>query len=123
MPSIKMTFIPLAVVALLSGCSAYRASSNIDTVGIATSSQKEIVIYTVGTEPNEAYQVTQPINVSVKKLTLFHDDPTKEQANAELEKRALALKCDAVVKVFYKEGVGLTTWGYIDAEGYCAKFD
>ena len=123
MPSIKTTLIPLAAVALLSGCSAYRTSSNIDTVGVVTSSQNEIVIYTVGTEPNEAYQVTQPINVSVKKLTLFHDDPTKEQANAELEKRASALKCDAVVKVFYKEGVGMTTWGYIDAEGYCAKFD
>ena len=61
--------------------------------------------------------------LSIKKLTAVHDDPTKEQANAELKKRASAIGCDAVVNVAYKAGVGFTTWGYLDAQGYCAIYE
>jgi len=75
-----------------------------------------------GTPFDRSHRIIQKIEVSIKKLTLFHADPTKAQANAELEKRASALGCDAVLNVQYQSGIGLTTWGYIDAQGNCAKF-
>ena len=71
--------------------------------------------------PNRRYKEIGPVEVSVKKLTLFHKDPTKEMANEALVERARALKADAVIKITYKTGVGLTTWGYIDATGTAVK--
>jgi uncharacterized protein YbjQ (UPF0145 family) len=32
------------------------------------------------------------------------------------------LGADAVINIKYKSGVGLTTWGYIDANGVAVKF-
>ncbi|WP_088279877.1 heavy metal-binding domain-containing protein [Ideonella sp. A 288] len=58
-----------------------------------------------------------PIEVSVKKLTIFHQDPTKEQANLALIEKARALGADAVIRVTCEIGIGFTTWGYIDAKG------
>ena len=80
-------------------------------------------IYESGVSPSKKFKTLEKIEVSVKKLTLFHADPTKEQANRELEIRALSMGCDAVVGVQYQKGIGLTTWGYIDAQGNCVKFD
>lgn len=59
----------------------------------------------------------------MKKLTLFHKDPTKEQANEDLIEKARLLSADAVINVTYKSGVGFTTWGYINAKGTAVKFD
>jgi len=116
-------FLTLCFVLGLSGCAAYRTSSNVDSSASGHSGARNIEIFESGTEPQKKYKVSQRIEVSVKKLTLFHSDPTREQANTELRSRAGALGCDAVVGVQYQTGVGLTTWGYIDAQGGCAKFD
>jgi uncharacterized protein YbjQ (UPF0145 family) len=62
-----------------------------------------------------------PYQVSVKKLTLLHNDPTKEQANEALTEKARTIGADAVVNVTYQSGIGLSTWGYIDAKGIGAK--
>lgn len=113
----------IAVSVLFSGCSSYRASSNIQSSGVSASPLKNVAIFEGGNQPSEKYRTTQSVEVSIKKLTAFHDDPTKEQANAELKKRASAIGCDAVVNVAYKAGVGFTTWGYLDAQGYCAFYE
>ena len=113
----------LMVSTLLSGCAAYRTSSNIETENQSSSPTKKVAIYEGSANPGKKFRATQRIEVSIKKLTLFHSDPTKDQANAELEKRAVALGCDAVTNVQYQSGIGLTTWGYIDAQGNCAKFE
>ena len=62
------------------------------------------------------------IEVSVKKLTVFHADPTKEQANEALIEKAKLLGADAVINVTYSSGVGFTTWGYMDAKGKAVRF-
>lgn len=113
----------VALVGGLTGCAAYRTSSNIEGTNQVSPPSKRIAIYEGSTDPGKKFRTTQRIEVSIKKLTLFHSDPTKDQANAELEKRATALGCDAVTNVQYQTGIGLTTWGYIDAQGNCAKFD
>lgn len=59
--------------------------------------------------------------MSVKKLTVFHKDPTKEQANEALSEKARAVGADAVINTTYKSGIGFTTWGYIDANGTGVK--
>jgi hypothetical protein len=113
----------IAVSLVMSGCAAYRTSSNVEPLTTPSSSQKKVEIYESGVSPAKKFKILEKIEVSVKKLTLFHADPTKEQANRELEIRALSIGCDAVVNVQYQKGVGLTTWGYIDAQGNCARFD
>ena len=119
----RLLIICLIISPVFSGCASYRASSNVETSNFTASSLQSVGIFEAGNKPNDKYTTSQLIKVSVKKLTVFHDDPTKEQANAELQKRAGALDCDAVVNVAYKTGIGFTTWGYIDAQGYCAVFD
>lgn len=113
----------LSTAALTSGCASYRTSSNIESGGQATTAVKKVPIFEGSSDPGKKFRTTQKIEVSIKKLTLFHADPTKEQANAELEKRASTIGCDAITNAQYQTGIGLTTWGYIDAQGNCAKFD
>ncbi|HMM74228.1 MAG TPA: heavy metal-binding domain-containing protein [Gammaproteobacteria bacterium] len=71
--------------------------------------------------PGHSYQEIGPIEVSVKKLTVFHKDPTKEQAQEALRVRARTMGADAVINVTYASGVGFTTWGYMDAKGVAVK--
>ena len=56
-----------------------------------------------------------------KKLTLFHANPTKEQVNYVLAKKGKALNANAVRNVKYTSGIGMTTWGYMDATGEASK--
>ena len=55
-----------------------------------------------------------PIEVSVKKLTAFHKDRTKEQANDAVIEKARIIGADPVINVIYASGIGLMTWGYTD---------
>jgi hypothetical protein len=109
------------VVIVTSGCAAYRVSSNIATPTASPTSQAAQVIITEGSLSDRAFRVLGPVEVSVKKLTLFHKDPTKEQANEALIEKARAIGADAVINVTYTSGIGLTTWGYIDAKGTAVK--
>jgi hypothetical protein len=113
----------LSAATLASGCASYRTSSNIEGGSQTAAAAKKIPIFEGSADPGKKFRTTQKIEVSIKKLTLFHADPTKEQANNELEKRASALGCDAITNAQYQAGIGLTTWGYIDAQGNCAKFE
>ena len=111
-----------AALAVLSGCASYRVSSNVDATAAppaATSSGQ--VILAEDNLPGRKYTEIGPVEVSVKKLTLFHKDPTKEQANLALLEKARALGADAVIRVTYETGIGFTTWGYIDAKGTAVK--
>ncbi|WP_419675565.1 hypothetical protein ACN2CX_07015 [Aliarcobacter butzleri] len=53
----------------------------------------------------------------------FHKDPTKEQANFVLAEQAKKLDANAVRNVKYSSGIGLMTWGYMDAKGDASKCD
>jgi len=101
---------------MLSGCAAYRTSSNIPAEE-APASASATVLISEDALAGRKYKELGPVEVSVKKLTLFHKDPTREQANEALQARARALGADAVINVKYENGIGLTTWGYVDAKG------
>ena len=109
-------------MAMTSGCASYRVSSNVEPVAAAVpAASSSKVLLAQDNLPGRKYKELGAVEVSVKKLTLFHKDPTKEQANEALIERARALNADAVINITYKEGVGFTTWGYIDAKGTAVK--
>ena len=69
------------VVVITSGCASYRVSSNVDTLPAPTATSATPVLITETGLSDRKFKVLGPIDVSVKKLTVFHKDPTKEQAN------------------------------------------
>lgn len=105
----------------LSGCVTYRTDSNITSEPTSAVASKANVLILEGV-PDKKYKELGPVEVSVKKLTVFHKDPTKEQANEALIEKARIVGADAVIKVTYESGIGFTTWGYIDAKGTGVKF-
>lgn len=108
-------------LAITSGCATYRTSSNIAADSTTAISADTRVIISEGSLPDLKYKIIGPIEVSVKKLTIFHKDPTRKQANDALIEKAAVIGADAVINVTYKSGVGFTTWGYIDASGTGVK--
>ncbi len=101
------------------GCSSHRSQSGIT---VPTQSQiKPEIIVTESSMENKNCTTLKTIDASVKKLTLFHADPTKEQVNYILAKKGKTLNANAVRNVKYTSGVGITTWGYIDATGDASK--
>ena len=118
----KIGFLALAIgLSTISGCSTYRTSSNIQSQQASVINKTSKVIISEGDIKDQKYEEIGPIEVSVKKLTVFHKDPTKEQANEALIEKARMIGANAVVNVSYKSGIGLTTWGYMDAKGTGVK--
>jgi uncharacterized protein YbjQ (UPF0145 family) len=114
----------ILVAVLSTGCAAYRTDSNITsdaTPSTATASNKTVII-AEDALPGRRYTTIGPIEVTVKKLTAFHSDPTKEQAKEVLIEKARIIDADAVVNVKYESGIGMMTWGYIEAKGAAVKF-
>lgn len=120
----RCSILSLLLVLSLSGCASYRISSNIEEAAAEARTgqpEKDIPILASGEVFNKKYQALQRIEISIKKLTAFHADPTREMANAELKKKAVQIGADAVINVQYQSGIGLMTWGYIDAQGTGVK--
>lgn len=113
----------LIMAAMTSGCASYRTTSNISSESVPAASASTNVIISEDSLPNRKYKEIGPIEVSVKKLTIFHKDPSKEQANEALVEKARAIGADAVISVTYKGGIGFTTWGYMDAKGTGVKLN
>ena len=109
------------IVFATSGCASYRTDSNITSDPAPSVRSNSNVLISEDSLPNRKYKGIGPIEVSVKKLTVFHKDPTKEQANEALIEKARIIGADAVINVIYKSGIGLMTWGYIDANGTGVK--
>ena len=62
-------------------------------------------------------------NVGLNKLTIFHPDPTREQAAQRLREEAAKLGADAVINVEIGEvGLGLLSWATRDARGQAIRF-
>lgn len=120
-----MKIINLTVVIILglsfSGCSSYRSESGIsipENINV-----KSNIVIAENDLKDKNCDTIEHIVASVKKLTLAHKNPTKEQVNYVLSEKAKALNANAVRNVKYTSGVGLTTWGYMDAEGDASKCD
>lgn len=118
----KIILLSVVVASLtLSGCSSYRVSSNVQGAEPVAVTAKQNVIITERSLPAGTFSLIGPLNISVKKLTIFHKDPTKEQADEALREKAISMGADAVMEVRYSSGIGMTTWGYMDAEGKAVK--
>jgi hypothetical protein len=110
-----------AVLAASGGCASHRVSSNVEGTASTSASASTVVLLAEDGLPGHKYKELGPIEVSVRKLTVFHSNPTKEQANAALTDKARVLGADAVVNITYESGVGFTTWGYMDAKGMAVR--
>jgi hypothetical protein len=86
-------------IATTSGCATYRTSSNIETKPASAVDTATLVIISEGNLPDRKYKEIGLIEVSVKKLTVFHKDPTKEQANEALIEKARVIGANAVINV------------------------
>lgn len=124
-PIILIAAIMFAVFS--TGCASYRTDSNISTNETSGGTAKaatanKVILISEDALPGRRYTTIGPIEVTVKKLTVFHADPTKQQANEVLIEKARSIDADAVVNVKYESGIGFMTWGYIEAKGSAVKF-
>jgi hypothetical protein len=117
---VESGIVAFAVVSA-AGCASYRVSSNIESAPPSATAARQVLI-TESNVPNRKYTELGPVEVSVQKLTLFHPNPTKERADEALVEKARSIGADAVINVKYSSGVGLWTWGYLDAKGTGVKF-
>jgi len=74
-------------------------------------------------EPTRAYTVLGPLDISVNKLTAFHQTPTREAAIKRLQEAAAKLGADAVINVKIGDvKVVPLSWGARQATGTAVKF-
>lgn len=79
------------------------------------------IIITENDIPDKKYKVLDDISVTAGKTTIFHDDPTKENVNNLLKKKAAKLGADAVILVRYGTvGIGMS-WGDLKGNGRAVK--
>ena len=64
------------------------------------------------------YEAIADISVTVNKTTIFHPDPTRAMVAERLREEAAKLGADAVIHVRYGTvGIGVLSWGSLDANG------
>ena len=119
--SLAITSLLALVLATASGCASYRVSSNVESTSMPSPSGAVQILLAEDNLPGRNYTEIGPVEVSVKKLTIFHRNPTKERTNEALMEKARALGANAVINIKYKSGIGFTTWGYMDAKGTAVK--
>lgn len=111
-----------SLFAALAGCASYRTDTDTTFASTKGLSGGNKIVISETAPTDKKYKELGPVEGEVKKLTIFHRDPTKEQVDIILTEKAAALGADGVINVVYKSGVGMTTWGYIEAKGTAVKF-
>jgi hypothetical protein len=120
LPPCSHVLLVVAVAAMTTGCATYRVSSNVESAPTAPAPAVQVLL-AEDSLPGRTYTEIGPIEVSVKKLTIFDRDPTKAQADQALIEKARTIGADAVINIKYSSGIGLMTWGYMDAKGIGVK--
>lgn len=105
----------------LAGCASYRTNADIEFESANVVEIDPNFRIIEGDLKDAPYTPVGPVEAVVSKLTAFHKDPTKEQVNLVLFQQATLLGGNAVIHVKYKEGIGLWTWGYMQANGIAVK--
>ena len=116
-----MDLLVILAVATLSGCASYRTNSDLSFSQTERAPSTQGVLIAIDSLPGRQYTVCGSVEATVKKLTIFHPNPTKKQANAVLAKKARRLGANAVIKVKYESGVSADSWGYLTARGTAVK--
>jgi len=121
MPKINLYFV-IMFAAILSGCASYRTNSDITFDSVSFLAPKSKIILSEDDLTDRKYTDLGSVLAEVKKLSIFHQDPTKEQVNYVLIRKAEQLNADAVINIKYDGGMGFFTWGYMSGEGRAVKF-
>ena len=118
----KLVLVSIITV-FASGCAtpSNRVSSSVYEAEIAVDAYTGEVTITEDVIEAGSYEVVGPLTVTLKKLTAFHPNPTKEQVDEALAEKARLLGADTVMGVKYKSGVGFLTWNYMKATGTAVK--
>jgi hypothetical protein len=127
-------FYAMAIAALILAACGTRTSSSISpTVGAtpvagqvaakpAAKSPDQIIVVE-GDITDRPYQSLGDIEVTVKKWTIFDEDPTREKVATALKEKAAGLGADAVVLARYGTvGIGFWSWGQMDGQGRAVVF-
>lgn len=116
---------------LLASCGTYSASSvqppagarPQDAAQTAAAKTPTQVIVTENDITDRQYTSLGDISVTVRKFTIFDDDPTKEKVADALREKAAEMGADAVVLARYGTvGVSLVSWGEMDGNGRAVVF-
>jgi len=63
------------------------------------------------------------VNVSVRKTTIFNEDPTREKVNEAMQREAARHGADAVILARYGTvGIDFFSWGRLDGNGRAVRF-
>ena len=116
---------------LLSGCGTYSTSSVKPVAGDAPGTMAKVaakdsakVIVTENDITDRPYRSLGDISVTVRKLTIFDSDPTKEKVADALREKAASMGADAVILARYGTvGIGFTSWGVMDGNGRAVVFN
>ncbi len=111
-----------ATILLASVCTAYRTDSEVSFESTTIVAPENSKIISNDSFPDRNYVALCSVSAEVKKLTLFHKNPTREQVDIVLSEKARKLGADAIVNVFYKKWTGFTSWGILNASGTAVKF-
>ena len=105
----------------LSGCASYRTNTDLEFGAFEVVRVPSDFLILEGDLIDIPYTQVVPIEAVVKKLTIFHADPTIQQVNLVLYQKAVAIGADAVIYVQYQSGESWDSWGYLHATGMAVK--
>lgn len=118
----RMQAILLLAAVSLASCSTYRVSSNIPS-GQVPASDGAVLLIEGELPDSRGYQELGPIEVIVRKGSPFVDPPTRRHAELALTQKARDMGAEAVIRVEYKDGFDIVSWGHIEARGIGIRFD
>lgn len=125
MKKVKFFLGVILALFLFTGCSTW-SSSNVQlnkNIEVKEITNEENIVLMQGDITDKQYTVLAELSVDVNKTTLFHKDPTQEDANKKLKEEAAKIGADAVIFVRYGTvGVSLFSWGSLNAKGRAIKF-
>lgn len=132
-----MRFILLVMVLFtLNGCGSW-STTNVKKIERVENNTSEDSVVSASKETADAttmliteedisdkkYKVLGDIEVTVRKTTIFHKDPTPEMVEEKLKLKAVELGADAVILVRYGDvGVSLMSWGALNGKGRAITF-
>lgn len=118
----------LVITLALQGCGTYSTASVTEAPNAPqitgemhkTSAQ---IMLTTHDIVDRKYKTLGDISVTVRKDSLFADDPTEAKVNDALKEKAADMGADAVILVRYGTvGIGFTSWGVLDGNGRAIVF-
>ena len=125
----------LIILLFLTGCGSW-SSTNVKnaestestaTKNEAVTTKKEndptLILITEEDVSDRKYKILGDIEVTVRKTTIFHKDPTPEMVEEKLRLKAAEMGADAIILVRYGDvGVSLMSWGALNGKGRAIEF-